>query len=175
MHKIACRAALALGTALAAIMLVSPIAANASTSAVAVNARTAAPAAPVSVPVSPLACVSNGHGNTVCTYTVHPRVGTCGGYDGTIWWQDDLFGTAFIGAVGKVWNHCSTGVIWTHLAFKQNAGLVHYNLSIGHAGAKKTVKINITKVLVSPGGVSGVHIYMCSTVGHWHCGGAVYR
>jgi hypothetical protein len=171
MHKIVRRGALALGAATVAIMLVSP-AANASTGQSA-NARSGASAAQ-SATFTPDGCVSDGQGFTDCTYTVHPRVGTCGGYDGTIWWQDDNFGTEYIGAKGKVWNHCSSGVMWAHLAFKQDAGLVSYNESIGHAGANSTVSINYEKVLVYPGGVSSVHMYVCSTIGSWHCGASVY-
>jgi hypothetical protein len=118
-------------------------------------------------------CVQNGK-FTQCDYSITVTVGTCGKYSGTVWWDDDDFGTYAIGTDGHVSSGCANTTIYAHLAFNQESGIVSYNEDVGHANSDRVVAINFSMPLQAPGGVSSVHMYVCSTNGGWHCGSSKY-
>jgi hypothetical protein len=182
-------AALALSAALALAANLSPAAASASTSAqaasvaAAASASTNAQAARVaavanrSVQASLIAqasgdgCTTDSAGERYCTYTVSPR-GTCGGYNGHVYWEDDWYGTIYIGTYGEVWSTCDV-TTYIYLHWEQDMGARKVDDKAGSATEWNTSGVNYIddSPAESIGGMSNVNVTICGSYnGGWHCG-----
>jgi hypothetical protein len=108
-----------------------------------------------------------------CSYTVSPRVNG-GGFNGHVWWNNDLEDTSSMGVYGEVWDTCG-GTAYVYLSWAQDCFLsscpVRGNDNAGHASDYNTAGVNYYVPDLSPfGGVSDVIVTVCSTCGGWHCG-----
>jgi hypothetical protein len=122
------------------------------------------------VPATQEGCIPDGDFSN-CSYTVSPRV-KCGGYNGHVWWTDDLEGTTIIGTYGEVWDLCGA-TTYVYLKWEQNAGLRSGNDNAGHASDFATVGVDYYdgNPTLSIGGVSDVQVTVCRTYSNgWHCG-----
>jgi hypothetical protein len=120
-------------------------------------------------------CTTDSAGETYCQYTVSPR-GTCGGYNGHVYWEDDWYGTIYIGTYGEVWSTCDVSA-YIYLHWEQDAGARKYNDQAGSATEWNTSGVNYIddRPAESIGGMSSVNVTICGTYnGGWHCGTSQY-